>query len=132
MKYPRWVKTLLATPASERLGWVEEIINGLKEYRKKHKLTKDEVYLSEFLTKAINSGEYEIVGFSPGTEYIKVEGPEDELNCVWQHEHMNPGLLLKPKHLPILIIVGPALRKDSSILNETGIRRDGVRGLTGP
>lgn len=131
MKYPRWVKTLLATPEDKRVSWVTEILDGLKEYRTKNP-SKGQKFLSDMIEEGIKSGELEIVGFSPGTEYIKETGPADELGCIWTHAHMNPGLLLKHRDLPYLITIGPALRKDTSILNEVGMRNEGVRGLTGP
>lgn len=125
MKYLRWVETLLKAPESRRQQWVKEIIDGFKESRtgKKDPTKK---YLSEVLEK-----EYELVGVVPGIEYIKMSGPKDELECIWEHPHMNPQLLYKHKELPVFIITGPGLRFNDSMLNEVGMRSDGVRGITG-
>lgn len=89
---------------------------------------KGVVYLSD----ALESGkDYELVGFIPKIEYIKVEGPKDELGVIWEHPHMSPNLLYKHKHLPVFIVAGPGLRFNDSVLNETGIDTRGVRGITG-
>jgi len=127
MKYLGWVGTLLKTPASERREWVKEIIDGFKEYRKGRRNPKQK-YLSEVLS---DKSQWEEVGFVPGVEYIKIDGAEDELNCIWEHPHMNPQLLLKHKTLPVFVIAGPGLRFNDSVLNEKGIRSEGVRGITG-
>lgn len=127
MKYLSWVKTMLATPAKERKEWVDEIIRGFHDYRGKSKMeNKTQKYLSDVL-----ESDYELVGLVPGIEYIKVDGPQDELECVWQHPHMNPQLLLKHKTLPVFIIAGPSLRFNDSVLVETGARSEKVRGITG-
>jgi len=127
MSYLRWVQTLLRAPESRRKQWVREIIDGFKEYRSGKK-GSTEKYLSEVLE---SGAEYELVGFVPKIEYLKVEGPQNELECIWEHPHMNPQLLYKHKTLPILIITGPGLRFNDSVLNEIGMRTDGVRGITG-
>lgn len=126
--YLRWVSTMLKTSVARRKQWVEEILNGFREYRKSKNPEKGVVYLSD----ALESGkDYEIVGFVPKIEYIKVEGPEDELGVIWEHPHMSPNLLYKHRRLPVFIIAGPGLRFNDSVLNEVGIDSRGVRGITG-
>lgn len=126
MKYLRWVNTFLATPSEERKSWVEELIQGFRDQRK-GKASPTMKYLSDVLS---DGKEYDLVGVIPGIEYMKVEGPADELNCIWEHPHMNPQLLYKHKKLPVFIIAGPGLRWNESILNESGISDQPVRGIT--
>jgi len=128
MKYLSWVTTLLKAPESRRKQWVSEILEGFKEYRKKNPKGKTEQYLSDTLEA---EKEYELVGFVPKIEYIKVEGRQNELDCIWEHAHMSPQLLYKHKKLPLFIITGPGLRFNDSVLKEVGLRSDGVRGITG-
>lgn len=125
MKYLRWVETLIKSPESRRKEWVQEILDAIKGERKDKK-DSTQKYLSEVLEK-----DYYLIGVVPGIEYIKMEGPKEDLECVWEHPHMNPQLLYKHKSLPVFIITGPGLRHDDSVLNEVGMRSDGVRGITG-
>lgn len=136
MSYLRWVSTMLKAPEWRRKQWVAEIIEGFREYRPKHMKNPNDVavvnenreYLSDMLER---EKLFELVGFVPKIEYIKVEGREDELGVIWEHPHMNPQLLYKHKELPIFVIAGPGLRLNDSVLNEVGMRSDGVRGITG-
>lgn len=127
MKYLRWVHTMLKASVERRKQWVDEILNGIRDYRKKGaKADKTIRYLSDVLEK-----EYLLVGFVPKIEYIKVEGPPDELGVIWEHAHMNPNLLYKHPKLPVFVIAGPGLRFNDSVLNEVGIDTRPVRGVTG-
>jgi len=78
--YLRWVSTILRASVSRRKQWVEEVLNGFREYRKSSKSFKGAAYLSDALEAGVH---YELVGFVPKIEYIKVEGPTDELGVIW-------------------------------------------------
>lgn len=124
--YLRWVATMLRAPVSRRKQWVKEIMDGFRSYRSKKSLDKTVPFLSDML-----ESEFDIVGFVPKMEYIKVDGPKSELEVIWEHPHMNPTLLFKHKTLPVFVVTGPGLRWNDSLLNEVGMRTEGVRGITG-
>lgn len=118
----------MKAPESRRKVWVEEILEGFRSYRQKNPKGDTALYLSDMLQ---NDKEWTLVGFVPKIEYIKVEGRANELDCIWEHPHMNPQLLYKHVKLPVFIIAGPGLRFNDSVLKEVGLHREGVRGITG-
>lgn len=106
--YMRWVETMLQVDSAERRHWVNEIIDGFRSLRKGAR-DKNVRYLSDVLEE---ENEFQLIGFVPKIEYIKVEGPEEHMNVLWEHQHMNPVLLYKHKTLPVLILAGPGLKWD--------------------
>jgi len=125
-KYLRWVSVLLNSSVSTRKKWVEEILNGIKDYRKGK--SADQIYLSDALE---SEKDFEKIGFALNMEYIKVEGSKEHLGAVWVHPFANPSLLYKHKKLPVLIIAAPGIRLNESILQEVGLNKSGVHGITG-
>jgi hypothetical protein len=118
-EYLSWVHTIIHTDEETRWGWVELIMRGFRSYRngKQGKYVRDKEYLSDALS---DPSRFQLVGFAPNIQYVKVEGTEDQLKGVYIHPFGTPQLLYKHRDLPMLIIAGPGIRLDDSILKETG------------
>jgi len=106
--YMDWVYVMLKTPIEERRKWVTEIMNGFRALGPK-KRDKSVRYLSDVLSE---QKEFHLIGFVPKMEYIKVEGPDEQLGVIFEHQHMNPALVYKHNELPVFIIAGPKLNWD--------------------
>lgn len=124
-----WVDTLMNSSTRARTRLKNTILNGIKFvnaswYRKNLKDTKLESKLRKQdpkmleLFKFLNSKKMEFIGFSPIVPYIKEKGTADDLFAYWHHNNGVPALLYKHSELPILIIAGPSIRLNDSLLNE--------------
>jgi hypothetical protein len=129
-----WAETMIATPIKQRKIWVEKIIAGIRSYRepktKNPDMESQKKYLSDMLE---NEDDVELIGFAVNSSYIKVDSPhEEELGALFIHPFGTPQLLYKHKKLPMLLIVGPGIRLDESILEEvSGNQKIPTRGITG-
>jgi hypothetical protein len=64
--------------------------------------------------------------------YLKVKGTAEELECLWQHPWGTPQLLLKHKRLPVMIVAGPGIRYNKSIVQEMPDNEEvDMTGITG-
>lgn len=120
-----WVDTMLVTPQHERELWVEQIADGLKGNAasftypnvdpKAIKKTADDLAA---LVKTIFSKDFEIIGFVPNINYIRVHGSKSFLNAWWVHPFSSPTLAVKHKKLPVIMLVGASILKDKSNIFE--------------
>lgn len=109
---------MIHTDEETRWGWVEIIMQGFHSYRAKNgKTDKEQEYLSDALS---DPKRFKLIGFVPNVQYVKVEGTKDQLKAVYVHPFGTPQLLYKHQDLPMLIIAGPGIRLDDTILKETG------------
>ena len=121
-----WVNTLVNSSKKIREEWVKIIIEGIRSYRNE-KEDKGK-YLSDVL---VDENEYEMIGLGVNACYVKVDGPKELLNALWVHAFGSPVLMLKHKKLPVIVLAGPGIRYNSSILQEHGIDKSKVMGITG-
>lgn len=138
-----WVDTVLDAAPAARRKLKEAVIEGIKLFNANWRKKNEEFELvgtspeARALYKTITSGEVEFIGFAPNIHYIKESGKDDELSAIWQHAFGVPALLFKHKKLPMLLIVGPEIRFNRSVLTEIdankhlGLTYEGIRGITG-
>lgn len=111
-----WVKTMINSKISRRQEWVKLIIEGLRSYRgASSEDRKGAIWLSDVIQ---DETKWEIVGFAVHEAYVRLDGSEEETNCMFIHPWGTPPLLLKHKTLPIVMTVGPGIRWNDSILSE--------------
>ena len=79
--------------------------------------------------------EFEIVGLTPTTTYLKVDAKKDEIFATFVHPWAMVTLLYKHKTLPFCIQVNSGMRKDEMLLaqipfNSSLFDNEDVIGLT--
>ena len=136
-EYNSWVKMMQKLPEEKRQEWVERIHKSIEEQAEKENPTNREE-LSNFSELLQDGRKFKLVGFAPNAQYIKdSKGKNDPgvLESVYIHAFGTPKLLYAHKKLPILIIVGPDLRMDESVLDEGSNKykneRHDIKGITG-
>jgi hypothetical protein len=132
--YLSWAETMIKTPVSDRKAWVKKIIEAFRYYRPTGKSDLKAEGQKKYLSDILESeDDIELIGFAANANYIKVDSSNsDELGALYVHPFGTPPLLYKHKKLPMLIIVGPGIRLDESVLAEaTGNDRIPTRGITG-
>jgi len=72
-----------------------------------------------------------MIGLGVNACYVRVNGDKELLNSLWVHAFGSPVLMLKHKKLPVIVLAGPGIRYNSSILQEHGIDGSEVLGITG-
>lgn len=125
MNYLSWVDDIINASESDRKRLKEKVLDDIKYYQAKWEKSKSGehklVSLNQSAVEWVNelkSGRYDFIGFIPGNIYIKAKGPKAHLDVAWEHEHSAPTLLFYDKRLPRLIITGPNIRFNDSILKE--------------
>lgn len=85
------------------------------------------------MAKSLNSSEYQLIGICPNIMYIKASGNEDELKAIWVHPFGTPVLLYKHKKTCALVIAGPGIRFNDSVVREIDVNRyrEEILGITG-
>lgn len=140
-----WVETMLGTPEATRLKWVATILRGIETNAAAHvfpdaqgkgsaKALKESKESLKALVKMIKSEEFEIMGFAPNVQYLRVKGPKSYLDSWWVHPFSSPTLVVKHRFLPAILLVGPSLQKDRSSIYEVDggqIVANPVEGYTG-
>lgn len=124
-----WVGTMLKTPQRERERWVDIILNGVVDNTPAK--AKNE---AKNLVKMIRDGTFELMGFAPNVQYIRVRGPSSFLGSWWVHPFSSPTLVAKHRTLPIIILVGPSLRLNEATIREIedgSLYENDVIGFTG-
>jgi|688.fasta_scaffold1230400_1 hypothetical protein len=118
-EYLGWVKTMLSTPVKRRWEWVETIVAGIRSYRPEKAKASDS-HTTRYLSDALmDDGTWEILGFATNISYVRVDAPDkDMLKYIWVHPWGTPALLLKHRRLPVVIMAGPGIRWDDTILRE--------------
>ncbi len=124
--YLGWLPTLLRSSSERRQDWVKKILDGLKSYREGK--AKSATYLSDVIQ---DKSEFELIGFAVNACYAKVDGPKEMLDAFWVHPWGTPALMYKHKRLPMIVMVGPGIRFNESILQEVGMDDMKVMGITG-
>lgn len=140
-----WVETMLVTPQKGRIEWVETLLSGIqsnaaslvfpdhqgKDAKKALETAKKE---TRNLVKMLKSDEFEIMGFAPNVQYLRVRGAKPFLESWWIHPFSSPTLVAKHRFLPVIMLVGPSLQKDRSTIYEVDggrIMSNPVEGYTG-
>jgi hypothetical protein len=136
-EFNKWVKMMCELPEEKRQEWVNRIFEGLESQAAKEnpKTSKELSYLTDILK---DGRKFNLIGFSTNASYIKDKKRKNDpgvLNSIYVHAWGSPKLLFEHKKLPILIIIGPDLRVDESVLDEGSNRyknkRYDVTGITG-
>jgi hypothetical protein len=126
-EYPAWFEILDRVPAGKRLKMVAQVIADIRSYRSKKVKNPEIKYLSDQLE---NDKEFELVGFTPNFQYMKVEGSDSDR--IYHHNFGTPTLVYAHKRLPILVMTNAFIRKDKNVLAENPDNDvDDVRGITG-
>lgn len=124
-----WVSTMLMSPAKERKIWLKMVLKNLRlAFNPKAK--KGE---TDDLVNLLKSSDMEIIGFAPNIQYLRVDGSEDFLKAWWVHPNQ-PTLIAKHKRLPFVILAGPSLRLDETVIKEVdsdGLKDESLVGFTG-
>jgi hypothetical protein len=145
-----WVDTMLETPQKERVEWVNTILNGIRSNtasyvypmnqstlpHRENSIVKATTKELENLVDYIKSSDFEIMGFAPNINYIRVKGSPEYLNAWWVHPFSSPALVVKHKKLPVIMLVGASIQKDRSTIYEVEpeskhILNNPVEGYTG-
>lgn len=140
-----WVETMLGSSQSTRAAWVETILSGVVSNAAAHvfpevqgkgakKALAESKKSLQDLVKMISSDDFEIMGFAPNIQYIRVKGPKSYLESWWVHPFSSPTLVVKHRFLPAIMLVGPSLQKDRSSIYEVEggqILMNPVEGYTG-
>jgi hypothetical protein len=118
-----WVSDLLNSSGDSRVNLKKKILENIKNTKE----TKE-------LYKLLTSSEVDFVGFAPNIYYAKATASQkDYLESLWVHPFGLPMLLFYHKPSCCLIVAGPGLRFNDTILNEnpknkTKIRAEGITG----
>lgn len=125
-----WVSTMLMSPAGERRKWVKMILKNLrKAFNPKAKEGE-----TEELVNLLESSDVEIIGFAPNIQYLRVDGSENFLKAWWVHPNQ-PTLIAKHKRLPLILLAGPSLRFNETVIKEVnpekGVQEESLVGFTG-
>lgn len=120
-----WSKYILALTPKERKRLKDKLVESVRYYNatwSKGKDGKSKVVKydkdSQALYKLLKSRQVNFRGFSPIVRYIKENGPKDDLTAHFNHPWAIPSMLFDYKGLPVILTTNPALRFDTSILNE--------------
>lgn len=132
-----WVKTTMNSGRKDRRKLKNQILDAVRESSIKSKQNPRDPYQGKKLYDALrDTAKFKLIGFAPNVMYVKEDGTEDQLNTVWVHAWGMPTLLFKHKKFPMLIMVGPGIRFNETLLSELdeGQYRewmDVVQGITG-
>lgn len=155
MKIQTWVTTILNAPASARKKIKSAALEGMKFFGATWKNTDQEVEGPAQTIKDLLTGDklkskdpnvqklvadlmkekaMKFIGFVPEITYIKESGPKDHLETMWEHPFGSPTLLYAHEELPVLIIAGPDIMFNDSMVRsiKSNSKRQGkVFGVTG-
>lgn len=125
-----WVPTMLMAPAKKRKSLVKMILNNIRKAFNPlaHKGETDEFV--DFL----EGSDVEIIGIAPNIQYLRIDGSDQFLKAWWVHPNQ-PTLIAKHKRLPFVILAGPSLRYNESVIKEVnpekGVEDESLIGFTG-
>jgi hypothetical protein len=126
-----WVKEFMNSKALRRREWVRTILNGIKSFNSKSgEPTSDGI---EFAKNLSDRSQFDLIGICPNVMYIKAEGPESDLKSIWVHAWGTPVLLYKHKKTCALVIAGPGIRLNDSVVREISYNKykEEILGITG-
>lgn len=153
-----WVAVLLDSKQSFRTELKKSVLEGMKYFKAEYKesgevdMTKASTlkqllsgpisYLLKSKNKEVEKlvkdlkgekGGLKFVGFTPHIQYIKERGPSEHLEVRWEHEFGSAALVYAHKKLPIIILAGPDIMFDDSMVGNIK-RNEGIEqpaGFTG-
>ena len=137
-----WVTVLINAPQKARTKVRKSVLDGMKYFRAKWQKigTKPEDFklislnkeVEQFVKSLEKQTGLDFVGFVPDITYIKETGSQDQLDVLWEHPFGSPALLYAHKELPVLIIAGPDIMFNDSIVKSLNKYRDvPLKGITG-
>lgn len=108
---------------------LEELLQGPHKY----KLSSYDEKAKQLFHDLKNEKGVQFIGFVPEINYMKETGPKDHLDAIWNHPFGSPALLYAHKDLPILIIAGPDIMFNDSIVKSIASNKwtGRVYGVTG-
>lgn len=126
-----WVKEFLESRASRRYEWVKTVLRGIRSYNSKTGEPTDAG--NEFAANLSDKKQFELIGICPNIMYIKAEGSPEDLNAIWVHAWGTPVLLYKHKKTCALVIAGPGIRLNDSVVREISYNqyKEEILGITG-
>jgi hypothetical protein len=125
-----WVKALINATYKARDNLFRKILDGITRYNSRTGTpTKD----GQKLVQDLLSEEFECIGFTPNLQYIRLEGSANDEHALFVHPWATPPLVFKHRRLPVILITGPGIRLNDTIVREvqTNDFRVGVQGFTG-
>jgi len=155
MKIQTWVTTVVNASANSRTKIKNSVLKGMSFFGAKWSpdtyegggpaITMEDLLTADKLksknpqvNKLINDLQKEnnlsLVGFVPEITYIKVKGSKEHLETMWEHPFGSPTLLYAHKTLPMLIIAGPDIMFNDSMvksIKSNSSRQGKVLGVTG-
>jgi hypothetical protein len=153
----QWVQIVMNASAKQRKRIKDSVLDGLElvnakyqkvkqnlidpkkqmeledEFGPQYKLLSKDKEMLKFAQELRNSKDVRLIGFVPDVNYLMVEGDKPQLGSYWNHGLGSPALLYAHKRLPMLIIAGPNIRHNDSILREIKANKinEPVGGITG-
>ena len=147
MTIQTWVTTVINAPENARTKIKNSVLQGMSFFKAKWNskgysgegpaktvkelITDDELKskdpaVVEFINDLQKQNNLELIGFIPEITYIKVKGPKSHLESMWEHPFGSPTLLYAHKTLPMLIIAGPDIMFNDSMVRS--IKSNNIRG----
>ena len=126
-----WVKEFMGSRASRRHEWVKTILKGIRSYDSKSgEPTRDG---NTFAGNLEDRSQFELIGICPNIMYIKTEGSPEDLKAIWVHAWGTPVLLYKHKQTCALVVAGPGIRLNDSVVREISYNKykEEILGITG-
>lgn len=148
-KIQTWVTTLINSSSSSRRRLKDQVIKGISFFNSKwneippsddlsntppeFKLKSKNKEIEKFALNLKKEKGLKLVGFIPEVTYIKESGPKEHLSVLWEHQFGSPALLYAHESLPMLIITGPNIMFNDSIIRsiKTNAYSEKVFGVTG-
>jgi hypothetical protein len=126
-----WVKTLMESQSARRPEWVKAVLKGIRSYNSMTgEPTAEGKKFADYLA---SSSEFELIGICPNIMYIKTHGNEEDQKAMWLHAWGTPVLLYKHRKTCALVIAGPGIRFNDSVVREISYNqyKEEILGITG-
>lgn len=129
--YLSWVDVFIQATVKRRREWVNSILDGIRSFNSKSGKPTPEG--ETFADTLMNRSEFELIGVCPNIMYIKADGAKEDLNAIYVHPFGSPTLLYKHKKTCALVIAGPGIRFNDSVVREISFNQynEQVLGITG-
>lgn len=146
-----WVSTLINSSSSTRRKLKQKVTEGISFFNSKwndvppnedlsdqnippkFKLKSKDKDVENFVKSLKKEKNLKFIGFIPEVTYVKESGPKEHLEVLWEHQFGSPALLYAHESLPMLIITGPNIMFNDSIIRsiKTNSYKEKVNGVTG-
>jgi hypothetical protein len=126
-----WIDIVARSSVAYRRKIKDAILDGITRFNSR---TDSQTKEGLELAKSLRGSEFEEIGFSLNINYVKIDSKQAALlRPIWVHAWATPKILYKHKKLPILVIAGPDLRFNDSIIGEISVNdyREQILGITG-